>query len=149
MRCALARLTPPLAAAILSSALTALLLTRQPAPEPPHSPGYHEWIHRQLALTEEQERRLEPSERRYDETRSRLTETIRLANRELAHAIAADRSNSPRVQAAVRRIHEAMGELQQATLQHIFEMKAVLEPEQYDRLIALTKEALETQASQK
>lgn len=134
------------ATAALSSAATAFVLSRNRSQIPT---DYHEWIHRELAMTPEQERRLEPSERRYDETKRHLTELIRIANQDLAQAIAEDRSNSPRVQAAVHRIHEAMGKLQQATLQHIFEMKEVLQPEQYDRLIEITKKALESQGSKK
>jgi Spy/CpxP family protein refolding chaperone len=110
---------------------------------------YHAWIHEELGMTDEQERRLLPSEERYEETKRHLQEVIRLANKELAQAIAEDRANSPRVQAAVQRIHEAMGELQQATLEHIFEMKEVLEPEQYDHLMNLTREALEAQGGAK
>lgn len=132
--------------AVVSSAVTAWVLTKGSRPVPQ---DYHSWIHEELGMTDEQERRLEPSERRYEETKRHLTEVIRLANQELAQAISEDRANSPRVQAAVQRIHAAMGELQQATLQHIFEMKEVLEPEQYDRLIELTREALEAQGGKR
>jgi len=110
---------------------------------------YHAWIHEELGMTDEQEHRLLPSEQRYEETNRHLREVIRLANQELAVAIAEDRANTPRVQAAVQRIHRAMGELQQATLDHIFEMKEVLEPEQYDHLMNLTREALEAQGGAK
>ena len=113
-------------------------------------PGdYHDWIHAELGMTAEQQRHLRSSEQHYDKTKRHLTEEIRLTNQELAQAIAEDRANSARVQAAVQRIHAAMGQLQQATLQHIFEMKEVLEPEQYDRLMDLTREALETQGRTK
>jgi Spy/CpxP family protein refolding chaperone len=135
-----------LAVAAVSSLVTAWVLTKQGRAVPE---DYHAWIHQELAMTDEQENRLEPSERRYEEAKRHLTEVIRIANQELAAAIAEDRANSPRVQAAVERIHEAMGQLQQATLHHIFEMKEVLEPEQYDRLIELTREALESQGGKK
>ncbi len=134
------------AVAAVSATVTAWMLTRDQTSLPL---DYHAWIHDELRMTAEQERRLQPSERRYEETKRHLTEVIRLANQELAQTIAEDRANSPRVQAAVQRIHTAMGELQQATLQHIFEMREVLEPQQYDRLIELTREALETQGGKK
>lgn len=130
------------AVAALSSLLTVWFLSDKGDSVPK---DYHAWIHQELAMTEEQEERLAPSERRYEETRRHLTEVIRFANQELALAISEDRENSPRVQAAVERIHTAMGELQQATLLHIFEMKEVLEPDQYDRLLELTRQALEHQ----
>jgi Spy/CpxP family protein refolding chaperone len=111
------------------------------------SRDYHAWIHQELRLTEEQERNLLPSEMRYVEAKRHFTEVIRLANRELADAIGDDQTNSPRVQAAVERIHQAMGQMQKATLDHIFEMKAVLTAQQYERLIELTKEAFEHQGA--
>lgn len=134
------------AVAAVSSLVTARVLSN---PARHAAPDYHAWIHEKLAMTDRQERKLEPSERRYNENKRHLTEVIRLANQELALAISEDRANSPRVQAAVRRIHQAMGELQQSTLDHIFEMKDVLEPQQYDTLIELTKEALEVQGGKK
>jgi Spy/CpxP family protein refolding chaperone len=61
---------------------------------------------------------------------------------ELAQAILADKSDSPRVQSAIAKIHDAQGELQQATMRHVFEMKPVLAPEQYEKLLNLTANAL-------
>jgi|GEM_PF-3594400 len=66
-------------------------------------------------------------------------------NRELAQAIAASQGDSPEVRAAVDHFHDAMGALQKATIAHVFEMRAVLTPEQarvFDREIAgaLTQE---------
>ena len=46
------------------------------------------------------------------------------------------------MRAAVANIHDAMGQLQNAALEHVFEMKAVLTPAQYQRLIDLTARAL-------
>jgi hypothetical protein len=46
------------------------------------------------------------------------------------------------VKAAVQKIHHAQGELQQAVLDHVFDMRPVLTQEQYDRLIQLTATAL-------
>jgi Spy/CpxP family protein refolding chaperone len=102
----------------------------------------HAWIHTQLDITAEQDKALEPIEQRFDEKKKHYAELIRIANKELAQAILEDRADSPRVTAAVGRIHQAMGELQNATLQHIFEMKPVLTPQQYDKLLQLTAEAL-------
>ena len=68
--------------------------------------------------------------------------SIREANRELAEALLTDKSDSERAKGAVQRIHRAQGELQQAVLEHVFAMRPVLTPEQYDRLIQLTAHAL-------
>ena len=102
----------------------------------------HAWIHTQLSITAEQEKALEPIEQRFEEKKKHYSELMRIANKELAQAIVEDRADSPRVTAAVERIHHAMGELQKVTLQHIFEMKPVLTPEQYEKLLRLTAEAL-------
>ena len=104
----------------------------------------HVWIHTQLGITEEQDRRLTPIEKRYAEEKKHYSEMLRLANVELGKAILEDRTDSARVRAAVGQIHEAQGELQNATLQHIFEMKSVLTPEQYEKLIQSTANALGT-----
>ncbi len=102
----------------------------------------HHWIHSQLGLSAEQEKQLEPIEQRYDEQRRHFTEVIRIANTELAQALLADGGDSPRVKAAIAKIHEAQGQLQEATLRHVFEMKPVLRPEQYDKVLNLTANAL-------
>ena len=102
----------------------------------------HSWVHSQLNITPEQDKALSSIEQRYSEKKKHYAELLRIANQELAQAIREDRSDSPRVTATVARIHEAQGELQNATLQHIFEMQPVLTPQQYDKLLQLTAEAL-------
>ena len=102
----------------------------------------HAWIHSQLGITEEQEKMLTPIEARFAEQKKHYVEMLRIANAELAQVILKDRSDSEHVKTAVERIHHAQGELQNATLQHIFEMKTVLTPEQYEKLLNLTADAL-------
>lgn len=104
----------------------------------------HAWIHTQLGITAEQDKALEPIEQRYAEQKMHYGELLRIANAELGKAILEDRSDSERVKAAVAQIHQAQGELQNATLQHIFEMKAVLTPQQYEKLLHSTADALTT-----
>ncbi len=102
----------------------------------------HLWIHTQLGLTADQEEQLVPVEKRYHDQKTHYGELIRLANMELAQAILSDKSDSPRVQAAIAKIHEAQGQLQDATLRHVFEMKPILRAEQYEKLLNLTANAL-------
>ena len=102
----------------------------------------HHWIHTQLGLTAEQEKQLVTVEQRYDEQRRHFAELIRVANLELAQALLADEGESPQVKAAIAKIHDAQGQLQDATLRHVFEMKPVLSPEQYSKLLNLTSNAL-------
>jgi Spy/CpxP family protein refolding chaperone len=102
----------------------------------------HEWIHNQLGLSPEEHKILEPIESKFAERKRNLLGEIASANKELAEAIKQDQADSPRVSAAVERIHHAQGELQEATLEHVFEMKGVLTSEQYKRLLNLTADEL-------
>ena len=104
--------------------------------------NYHYWIHSELGLSVKQESDLEPIETKFARRRDELVLSIREANRELAEALLADKGDSQRVKDAVQRIHRAQGELQQAVLEHVFAMRPVLAPEQYDRLLQLTAHAL-------
>jgi Spy/CpxP family protein refolding chaperone len=98
----------------------------------------HEWIHKQLDLTPDEQKALEPIEQKFHRRKRELLGVIRAANRELGEAIKQDQAPSPRVSAAVAKIHHAQGELQEATLEHVFEMRGVLTPEQYQKLLNLT-----------
>ena len=102
----------------------------------------HEWIHKRLDLTPDQQKALEPIETKFAERKRNLMSEIRSANKELAEAIKQDQANSPRVSTAVEKIHHAQGKLQEATLEHVFEMKEVLTPEQYQKLLNLTADEL-------
>src|SRR5262249_17540180 len=102
----------------------------------------HIQIHQKLGLTPEQEKRLEPIEQRFAQQKEQLLRSIRQASVQLAKAIREDKPNSSEITTAVAAIHAAQGELQKVTLDHVFEMKAVLQPEQYQKLLDLTGQAL-------
>ncbi len=102
----------------------------------------HEWVHKQLNLTQDEQKALEPIETKFAERKRDLMNEIRSANKELAEAIKQDQADSPRVSVAVEKIHQTQGKLQEATLEHVFEMKEVLAPEQYQKLLNLTADEL-------
>lgn len=102
----------------------------------------HQTLHDQLKITAEQDKRLEPIEQRFQTRKVELMATIKNANAELGKAIMADKSYSKRVKAAVEEIHRAQGELQKATLEHLFDMQSVLTPEQSDKLNRMAADAL-------
>jgi Spy/CpxP family protein refolding chaperone len=102
----------------------------------------HDWIHTQLNLTTKQDEALVPIEKNYHATRYDLEQQLVLANRELAEAILSDGRESNRVHAAIEKIQVHMGALQKLTIRHVFEMKPVLTPEQYTKLLNLTANAL-------
>ncbi len=106
------------------------------------SGNWHRILHDKLHITTEQDAKLTDIEKRYRQRRQYLEEQLRLANMELAEAIKADKSLSPRVQAATDKIHHAMGELQKATLEHLFEMRPILADEQNRKLEQMVTDAL-------
>jgi len=111
-----------------------------------HSIDDHEWLHRQLGITESQDKELEKEEQRFAVQRQEITQTIDAANRELAAVMVKDRLYSPAVKEAVEKVHHAQSMLEEAILQHIFSMKPILTPAQFDKLLALTSEALSNQS---
>lgn len=103
----------------------------------------HEWLHRELDLTDTQLKALEPVEAQFGDRQRKLADALHEANRALARAMAEDKAYTPRVTAAVEHVHHCMGELQKASIEHVFAMRAVLSPEQGDKLLVLAQRALE------
>jgi len=106
------------------------------------SANWHQLLHNKLQITSEQDEKLAVIEKNYRQQRKYLEEQMRLANMELAEAIKADKSFSPNVQAATDKIHHAMGGLQKATLEHLFEMRPILTDEQNQKLEQMVTDAL-------
>ncbi len=105
-------------------------------------PSLHSVVHDKLDLSAEQDRRLDAIEARFAARRPALEAEVRAANRELAAAIAASEGNTPQVQAAIDHFHVAMGDLQKATITHVFEMRSVLTPAQAEVFDAAVVDAL-------
>ena len=104
----------------------------------------HHLVHQRLDLSPEQDRRLDEIEAAFAERRAPLDAEVRQANAELSAAIAASQGETPEVQAAVDHFPTAMGDLQMATIRHVFEMRAVLTPrqaEEFDRAVVETLRA--------
>lgn len=103
----------------------------------------HEWLHTRLHLTEAQHKALEPVEAQFAERERSLVDQLHAANRDLARAMGEDKAYTPRVAAAVETVHHRMGELQKASIEHVFAMRSVLTPEQSDNLLELAQRTLE------
>lgn len=110
---------------------------------PHRSPDAHQWVHDQLNLTPEQDKALHPAEEAYAQEVKRVLEEIRLANGDLGSAILKGKEETPEVQAALGKVNDAQRRLQALTLQHVFGMREVLAPAQYEKLLNLTAEALQ------
>lgn len=111
----------------------------------PHSTAHgdiHSYLHHTLNLTPDQDTKLNKIETKYHGRKEKLEKTIRIANMELAAAIKETPSFSPKVQKSIDKIHESMGELQKASLEHLFEMQPILTPEQNKKLNKLITDAL-------
>lgn len=102
----------------------------------------HDMVHADLNLSAEQDQKLDLIEQKYAEQRKAKEADIRAANRELATAIQAGHQDSPEVEAAIDHIHMAMGALQKLTVMHVFDMRAVLTPEQAKKFDAKVAAAL-------
>ena len=69
-------------------------------------------------------------EARYAVRRKALEFEMRAANARLAEAIEEEHGYGPKVTAAIDHSHTVMGALQKETLEHLFAMREVLNPEQ-------------------
>ena len=106
----------------------------------------HALLHSELDLTAAQEAKLDQIEARFAGRRRTLETEMRAANVRLAQAIEAEHGYGPRVTEAIDHTHDVMGTLQKETLQHLFAMRGVLNPDQaemFDKSVvkALTADA--------
>jgi nickel and cobalt resistance protein CnrR len=127
------------------AALGGVFVGRQFIPtKPPVETELHALLHRQLDLDADQQQRIEAIEARFAVRRQALELEMRADNARLAEAIQAEHGYGPRVAAIVDHSHQTMGQLQKETLEHIFEMRAVLRPEQAQRFDEAVTRALTT-----
>lgn len=103
----------------------------------------HQWLHKELRLTPDQLKAIEPTETQFGDRQRELAQRLREAKRQLAVAMAEDKAYTPRVAAAVEHVHHTMGDLQKVSIEHVFAMRTKLSPEQGDRLLTLAQQALE------
>ncbi len=132
------------ALAVAVAAISSFCTLRWVATRPPiDSSDAHEWLHRELHITPAQHKALEPIEAQFADKERMHREQMRAANRQLAAALYKGDPNSPEIAAAVHQIHLHMGELQKDSIEHLFEMRSVLTPEQNEKLMQLAEKALE------
>lgn len=110
-------------------------------PAPPRA-ELHDFLHNQLDLDAGQRAQLETLESAFAVQKRTLEGQLRANNTELARAIDREHGEGPEVTAAVDRSHHVMGELQKATLAHIFAMRALMRPDQAAKFDAAVTRAL-------
>lgn len=123
----------PVALIAFLVALAALWLGQRVRAVAPQESAIHAVMHRDLDLDASQERQIDALERDFARRRTQLERDLSAANADLATAIVREHAYGPDVEKAVDRSHMAMGELQKATLQHVFAMRSVLRPDQTGR----------------
>jgi nickel and cobalt resistance protein CnrR len=105
----------------------------------------HALLHDDLDLNGAQKAKMEVIERRFATRKRALEQELRNDNARLAAAIQAEHGYGPAVGSAVDHSHAVMGQLQKETLEHIFAMRSVLNPDQAARLDAAVVKALTAQ----
>jgi hypothetical protein len=128
-------------AAIAGVAIGQALIARQA----PVESELHALLHDDLDLNSAQKAKMEVIERRFAARKRALEQELLNDNARLAAAIQAEHGYGPAVGAAVDHSHTAMGQLQKETLEHIFAMRAVLNPDQAAKLDAAVVKALTAQ----
>ena len=129
------------------AAIAGVFIGRALLPEPSHTGAeLHTLLHDKLTLDAGQHAKLDALETAFSAHRKTLELELRADNARLAEAIDAEHGNGPRVAAAVDACHMTMGQLQKATLEHVFAMRSLLKPDQtavFDQAVvkALTADA--------
>ena len=129
------------------AAIAGVFVGRAVLPKPSHTGAeLHALLHDKLKLDANQHAKLEALEAAFAVRRKALELELRADNAKLAEAIEAEHGNGPRVAAAVDACHMTMGQLQKATLEHVFAMRSLLKPDQsavFDQAVvkALTADA--------
>jgi hypothetical protein len=125
------------------AALAATWLARSMTESHHHEGGeLHALMHEEMRLDAAQQAKVEVLERQFAERRKALDGQLQAANAQLAAAMVSEHQYGPRVAEAVDRSHMAMGDLQKATLSHVFAMRAVLRPDQAARFDQEVSKAL-------
>lgn len=106
----------------------------------------HAFLHNELKLDAVQESKIHSIEARFAMRKKARELEMRAANARLAEAIEAEHGYGPKVTAAVDHVHHVMGEMQKETLEHLFEMRALMNPEQAKRFDQTVAKALTADA---
>ena len=129
-----------------AAAFGGVIIGRAVVGEPPQTDNeMHHLLHEQLKLSSAQQAQIEALEKRFALRRQTLELEMRSDNAKLAGAIEREHGYGPQVSATIDHSHMIMGQLQKETLEHMFAMRSVLQPDQaaqFDRVIvkALTQD---------
>lgn len=108
----------------------------------PAASDVHNILHHQLGLTPEQDQKIEALEAKFGLDRKTLDVQMRAANLELARALETEPAYGEAAKTAISHFHEAMAKLQELTILHILDMRAVLTPTQAEVFDKTVRQAL-------
>lgn len=131
-----------LAVGAISAIISLAIVRANRVPEIADTQQFDSWLHKQLGITKEQESAMAADERKFHDRQLELVGKVQDLNRDLAQAIMEEKGDTPRVQQIIEQIQQTQGELQDVTIGHVFDMKQYLTPEQYEKLLKLTADAL-------
>lgn len=106
------------------------------------STSLHSFVHDELELSSGQLHSLEEMEDKFAVKRRSLELSLRAANATLAEAMDEEHEYGPKVSVAIETVHQRMGELQKATVEHVFEMRGILTADQQKAFDQRVSEAL-------
>lgn len=92
--------------------------------------GLHAFVHEELDLTSDQEQKLDRLEEGFAVEQLRLELALKSANAQLAQAMEKEHRYGPEVAIAIDQVHTKMGDLQKATVRHVFAMRELLDRRQ-------------------
>ena len=126
-------------AGAVGAAFGASMIVASRAPE---ASSLHAMVHEALVLSAEQDQALHAIEESFALERQEIEARLDAANRDLAAVIESHPTFDPAVGEAVNRFHVVMGELQTATVRHVYDMRAILTDEQAEVFDARIARAL-------
>lgn len=104
--------------------------------------GFDQFLHKELNLTQEQNKQIQDIEEKYRKQRADLERQIGLRNAELAAVIQQEDTYSPLVQEKIKAVHQTLDSLQRITIEHIYAMYPHLTEAQKKKLQKLVANAL-------
>lgn len=102
----------------------------------------HNWLHEKLGLTAQEEQAIDAFEGDYRAERNALMQAFNTRITDLSKRLVEQDDYSPEIDAAIHRIHEVHGKLQELSIRHYYDMMRVLPADKQAKLRELAVKAL-------
>jgi len=104
--------------------------------------GGHEWLHKELNLTQAEADAVDAFEPEYRQKREALQHQFQGKIEKLRKEITESEQFSDEIEATIHELHVYHSQLQELSIQHYFQMMSVLPPEKQNKLRDLAGKAL-------